>query len=115
MNIRSSLIRLTALAFYTVPATVLAVNAPRPDIPGNPISLSDIVDIIRRVVNIGISLATLAIIVMVIYGGFKMATAGSESGDFTKGKDILYNAMWGALVVFGVGLIVNTTDYSLVI
>ena len=77
-------------------------------IRGNAITLRDIVLLVQRVMNIGIVLATLAVVAMIVYAGFTMATSRGVEANYKKGKDMLKYAIYGALVVFGVGLIVNT-------
>jgi hypothetical protein len=93
-------------AISFVPSSVLAA-IPVP-IEGNTITLRDIVLLVQRVMNIGIILATLGVVAMIVYAGFQMATARGDEGKFKTGKKTLTYAIYGALVVFGVGLIVNT-------
>ena len=44
----------------------------------------------------------------VVYAGITIATAGDSDTKMKKGRAMLKNAVWGALVVFGVGVIVAT-------
>lgn len=106
MNIRSSLSAL-GLAVITLAPTLVFAQVPIP-VRGNAITLADVVYLVQRIMNIGIVLATLAIVAMIIYAGFKMATSAGDDTGYKKAKSILYQAIWGGLVVFGVGLIVNT-------
>ncbi|HUO75604.1 MAG TPA: hypothetical protein VMU12_01650 [Candidatus Paceibacterota bacterium] len=75
---------------------------------GQAISLSDIVTLISDVVNYLLILSGIVVVGVVVYAGIMMATAGSSEDRFKKGKSMLINAMWGALVIFGVGVIVRT-------
>ncbi|MEK9209136.1 MAG: hypothetical protein AAB910_03620 [Patescibacteria group bacterium] len=106
MNIRTSLTALAFLAVIVVPNAALAeVSAP---IEGNAITLADVAKLVQEVMNIGIVIATLAVVAMIVYAGFKMAVSRGNEADFKKAKDILKYAIYGAFVVFAVGLIVNT-------
>ena len=109
MNVRKSLTILIASTMYAFPAVALA-QLSRPGVPvsGTGITLRDIVYTVQRIINQGIILATLAVVAMIVYAGFKMATSSGKEEDFKKAKQMLKYAIYGALVVFGVGLIVNT-------
>lgn len=106
MNIRTSLIALAFIAIIATPMLALA-QIPAP-IEGTAITLEDVVLLVQRVMNIGIIIATLAVVAMIVYAGFKMATSRGVEKDYEDGKKMLKYAIYGALVVFGVGLIVNT-------
>ena len=107
MNIRKTLSALLPVAVYLFPMTALARAVPIP-VSGNAITLRDIVLLVQRIMNVGIVLATLAVVGMIVYAGFMMATDSGSGDRYKKGKDILKYSIYGALVVFGVGLIVNT-------
>lgn len=107
MNIRKALAGLMPVATLLVPTIALARPVPVP-ISGTEITLRDVVLLVQRVMNVGIVLATLAVVAMIVYAGFMMATAAGNEDKYGKGKTTLKYAIYGALVVFGVGLIVNT-------
>lgn len=107
MSIRASLSAIAVSVVSLFPLVALAGNIEAP-IEGNAITLRDIVLLVQRVMNIGIILATLAVVAMIVYSGFQMATAGGDEAKYKKGRTTLKYAVIGALVVFGVGLIVNT-------
>jgi len=75
---------------------------------GQAITLSDIVRLISDVVNYILIVAGIIVVGVVVWSGIMMATAGADSDQFKKGKGRLINAVWGALVIFGVGVIVRT-------
>lgn len=108
MNVRKTLAYMTPLAAFLLPVAVLAAGPVPIPIRGTAITLRDIVLLVQRVMNIGIVLATLAVVAMIVYAGFKMATAAGDDAKYKDGKQTLKYAIYGALVVFGVGLIVNT-------
>lgn len=107
MSIRTSLRVLALSAMSLAPSLALAGSVPVP-IEGNAVTLRDIVLLVQRVMNIGIVLATLGVVAMIVYGGFQMATSAGNDTKYNAGKSTLKYAIYGALVVFGVGLIVNT-------
>lgn len=107
-NMRTSLTALTLIAVCAFPVVALALDSEGPPIEGTVITLYDIVQLVRSIMNYGIILATLAVVAMIVYAGFKMATSRGVEKDYEDGKKMLKYAIYGALVVFGVGLIVNT-------
>lgn len=80
-----------------------------PGLPaGQAITLSDIVRLISDVVNYILILSGIVVVGIIVWAGIMMATSGSDSKRFDSGKNMLKNAVWGALVIFGVGVIVRT-------
>ncbi len=75
---------------------------------GQAISLSDIVRLISDVVNYILITAGIIVVGIIVWSGIMMATAGANSDQFKNAKGRLINAVWGALVIFGVGVIVRT-------
>lgn len=72
------------------------------------LTLSKIVMLVEDVVNVFITIAEIGAIAMIVYSGFTMATAGDDPAKFKKGKTMLINSCIGLLVIFGVGIIINT-------
>ncbi len=107
MNIRTSLSALALVAAYAFPAVALAETIPVP-IEGRIITLRAVVFMVQDIMNAGIILATLAVVAMIVYSGFQMATSRGDETKYKKGRETLTYAIYGGLVVFGVGLIVNT-------
>jgi len=75
---------------------------------GQAITLYDIVRLVTDVVNVILIIAGIVVVGIVVWSGIMMATAGANSEQFKSGKGRLINAVWGALVIFGVGVIVRT-------
>ena len=75
---------------------------------GSTITLSDIVRLITTVVNYILIISGIVIVGVIVYAGIVMATSDANGARFKNGKAMLTNAVWGALVVFGVGIIVAT-------
>ena len=53
-----------------------------------------------------------AIAIMIIFAGFKMATAGGDTKQITEGKKILIGAIIGSIVLFSADIIVNIVRHT---
>ncbi|MCC6404815.1 MAG: hypothetical protein IT405_00275 [Candidatus Yanofskybacteria bacterium] len=89
------------------PVLALAQSVPVP-IEGETLTLRKIVLLVQDVIDTLFILVSIVIVGVMVYAGFKMATAGGDSKKFDEGKTRLKQAVWGAIVVFGVGIIINT-------
>ena len=110
MSIRTSLTALALIAVCVFPMVATAIDTvPVPaGYEGKIITLRAVVFMVQDIMNAGIILATLAVVAMIVYSGFQMATSRGDEAKYKKGRETLLYAIYGALVVFGVGLIVNT-------
>ena len=102
MNIRRVIPGIIA---WATPLTVLAVS---PVGGGEALTLSRIVMLVIDVVNLLITAAMTIAVAMIIYAGFKMATAGGDDNRFKEGKQSLTYAIIGLVVMLGVGIIIRT-------
>jgi hypothetical protein len=75
---------------------------------GDTLTLSKILFLVEDLINVFITLATISVVAFIVYAGFKMATSRGNEAEFKKGKEILFNAIIGGVVIFGVGIIVRT-------
>lgn len=75
---------------------------------GESLTLLDVVLFVEDVANALIAIATIAVVGMIIYAGSKMATARGDDAEYKKGKEMLRQAIIGGIIIFGVGVIVNT-------
>jgi len=66
-----------------------------------------ITNIADALVYIGITIA----VIFIVWGGITYMVAGGDTEAATKAKTRLWNGIIGALVVLGVGLIINTIEY----
>ena len=82
--------------------------APTPPIAGTAIKISDITQLVTSVLSFLLIVSGLVVTGFVVYAGITIATAGDSDTKMKKGRAMLQNAVWGALVVFGVGVIVAT-------
>lgn len=103
---------LLIIAVALLIALPLAAQAGSP-IPGEAIDVQDVKDLVKTVVQTLITIAGLACVAFLVYGGMMMAMSAGNDTKFKQGKDIVRNAIIGAVVIFGVGVIVNTiADFS---
>lgn len=97
---------LTTLTFLA-PAAAFAQGIPIPT-SGQTLTLSKIVQLVNDVVNVFVTIAGLAVVGFIVYAGFRMVTSRGNDTEFGAAKKMLYNAVIGAVVIFGVAIIVNT-------
>ncbi len=76
--------------------------------PGTPITLSDIMQLINSIVGYIVIISGVIVVGVIVWAGIMMATSGADSERFKKGQTILKQAVIGAIVIFGVGIIVRT-------
>jgi hypothetical protein len=81
---------------------------PNPVGEGETLTLSKIVTLVTDVINVFLGLAMVVTVGMIVFSGFKMATAGDETKKFGEGKTTLTHAVIGLAVILGVGIIVRT-------
>lgn len=105
MNIRTSLTAIALIAVCAFPVVVMAQEVP---IEGTVITFDDVVTLVEDAMWALITVASLAVVAMIIYAGFKMAISRGDEKEYGAAKNILKYAIYGAFIVFGVGLIVNT-------
>lgn len=86
-----------------------------PGIIGNPattgaggLSFSEILDIITTVANYLLVVGMIIAVIMIVWGGIRYTTAGGDSKKADAARDIIKNGIIGAIVVLGVGVILNT-------
>lgn len=75
---------------------------------GRAITIRDIQDLVNGLVQFAMAIAITVVIGFIVYGGFLMATSGSDAAKFNNGKKTLINALIGLAVVLGLGVIVET-------
>jgi len=97
-------------AIFLSPVAAWAANpsVPMPAGEGETLTLSGIVVLIIDIANTFITIAVTITVAMIIYAGFKMATAGDNTTKFQAGKSTLTSAIIGLVVILGVGIIVRT-------
>lgn len=87
---------------------IAQIIIPTPPVPGQGLTLAELGVLIARVgsflTNVGVIFALIAVIV----SGIMYMRAGADQTKITNAKAWLWNALIGALIVLGVGLIINT-------
>ena len=91
-----------------VPVFAQEATAPTPPISGTPITLSDIVQTVKDVLNYILIVSGLVVTGFIVWAGILIATAHDNENQRKKGIDTLKNAVIGAIIIFGVGVIANT-------
>lgn len=77
-------------------------------IEGKALNVGDVVGFVEQIANYLLIVAGLLAVIYMVYGGIKMIMSRGDPKAFGDGRAIVINAAIGALVVFGVGVIVNT-------
>lgn len=98
-----------AMAMMLLPFLAFAVTLNPGDqpLPGDAITLSEIRDIIQKVAQFLIVVGVIIAVIMIIWGGILWITGGG--GERTKkGQDTVKNGIIGAIIVLGVGVILQT-------
>lgn len=95
-------------AMVLLPVMVLAQlpTATVPTVPG--LTLSEIEDIIKRIARFFLVIGVILAIVYIIWGAITWMASGGDEKKIQKGKDRVKNAVWAALVIIAVGLILQT-------
>lgn len=100
---------LLAIVLFGMSATVAqATSIPNPAGEGESLTLAGIVIFVTDVINALLALAMIITVAMIVYAGFRMATAGDNTKQFGEGKTSLTHAIIGLVVILGVGIIVRT-------
>jgi len=84
------------------------ISIPPPPVPGQPVTLLEIVDIVFFIGNFFIFIGPVLAVITVIISGLMYMTAGGDSGKLDKAKTWFKNGIIGSLIVLGVGVIMNT-------
>ena len=99
---------LALVALCALPVVVSAENAVPVPIEGRFITLDEVTTLVEDLMWVLITIASLAVVAMIVYAGFKMVISRGDEKEYGAAKNMLKYAIYGALVIFGVGLIVNT-------
>ena len=103
----------TSLAVSSAP-TSLVVGEPTEasvlaDLPaGKPITLPEVDSIIGQIAEFLIVVSVLIAVIMIVWSGITYMSAGADSTKVAEAQTRLKNAVIGAAVVLGVGVIIQT-------
>lgn len=81
---------------------------PTPPVGGQGLTLAEIGTLIARVGSFFTTIGVLFAIIAVVVSGIMYMRAGSDTTKITNAKTWFRNALIGALIVLGVGVIINT-------
>ena len=76
--------------------------------PGNPITLPEVDNLIERIAQFLIVVSVLIAVIMIVWSGITYMYAGSDATKVGEAQTRLKNAVIGAAVVLGVGVIIQT-------
>ncbi len=84
------------------------INIPTPPVSGQGLTLAELADLIAIVGSFFTSVGVLLAFIAIIWSGLVYMRSGSDQTKITNAKTWFKNALIGALIVLGVGLIINT-------
>lgn len=76
---------------------------PAPQVQGAPVTLGETQGLIQTIAQFLIVISMVIAVIMIVWGGIRWMTQGSE-----KGKKIVMNGIIGAAIVLAVGVILQT-------
>ena len=76
--------------------------------PGNPITLPEVDNIIGQIAQFLIVVSVLIAVIMIVWSGITYMSAGANPTKVAEAQTRLRNAVIGAAVVLGVGVIIQT-------
>ncbi len=76
--------------------------------PGQPITFNEIDSLIGRVAQFMVVASVLIAIIMIVWSGITYMAAGANATKVTEAQTRLKNAIIGAAIVLGVGVIIQT-------
>ena len=76
--------------------------------PGQPITFDEVDSIIGRIAQFLVVVSVLIAVIMIVWSGITYMSAGSNATKVTEAQTRLKNAIIGAAIVLGVGVIIQT-------
>jgi len=106
---KTTLVALTVIAVL-MPVLVLAGALPNPTPPttGQPLTLIEIENLIRRIANFLIIISVIIAVIFIIWGAIMYMAARGDETRATAARGTIWNGIIGAAVVLGVGVILQT-------
>ncbi|OHB16954.1 MAG: hypothetical protein A2913_00805 [Parcubacteria group bacterium RIFCSPLOWO2_01_FULL_40_65] len=92
------------LKFFQIAQIVI----PPPPVAGRGLTLAELGSLIAIVGSFLTNVAVIGAIIAIIISGVMYMRAGSDTTKITSAKTWLWNSLIGALIVLGVGVIINT-------
>jgi len=98
------------IALATIPFLVLAaLPQPTNPLPGSTgLTLAEAEDLINRIARFMIVVSVVVAVIFIIWGAVVWITAGGSEDRLKKGRGIVWNGVLGALIIFLIGVILQT-------
>ena len=97
-------VTMTLLPFFVMAALV----NPTATLTGRAVTLDEIENLISGIARFLIVISIVVAVIFIVYGGIRWIMARDDDEAATKAKSMIMNGIWGALVVLGVGVILQT-------
>lgn len=88
-----------------MPLLTMALNDPEVNQPGQAVTLNEVENLIEGAARFLIVVSVIVAIIFIIYGGIRWI---ATPGDPTAAKQIIKNGVIGALIILGVGVLLQT-------
>jgi hypothetical protein len=99
---------LVLLSLLAMPMVASALATPGTGDEG--LTLSEIEDLIDTVANFIITIGIIIVVIAIVWAGIQFATAGGDTTKQENAKSWLKNGIIAALIVLGVGVLLNTAS-----
>ncbi len=99
---------------WTSSGSKLALAAglvPSPSGLGGSYTTCDLIGLFQNLVNFGFEIAVPLAIIGIVYGGFRIMTAGASPDGEEAGKEAMKTALIGIVIVFGAWILISTLLY----
>jgi len=105
---KTTLVVLAIVAIMMPVLVLAALPTPTPPTTGQPVTLSEIEGLIRRVAQFLIVISVIVAVIFIIWGGVMYMAARGDTERAAAAKTTIFNGIIGAAVVLGVGVILQT-------
>lgn len=108
--------KMRTIGKWVIPATAVllpfvalaALSNPSPTLTGQAITLNEIENLISGLARFLIVISVVVAVIFIIYGGIRWIMARDNDEAAGKAKTMILNGIIGALVILGVGVILQT-------
>ena len=108
-NISKTTLVVLAVMAVLMPVLALAqLPVPTPPTTGQPLTLIEIENLIRRIANFLIIISVIIAVIFIIWGAIMYMAARGDETRATAARGTIWNGIIGAAVVLGVGVILQT-------
>ena len=95
-------------AMLALPLMSMAINAPGVPVAGQAVTLDEVERIINGIARFLIVISVIVAVIFIVYGGIRWIVARGDPTGVKAGQDTIKNGIYGALVILGVGVILQT-------